>query len=166
MRLISHHVTTKAKELNKKYHRYLKLIFLLLLVYPASSRSQNQTGQGLFAFMFCQSLRTRSLSFVLVLTATFFSWSNLICTATWCRRRCQSSRHSACMMNDMLVEIDTRTFKATRHFVVTKGQEKGLSGPPNVSATPSTHSMCGMPGHGSEALKPGDNGISLCRSRN
>jgi len=56
------------------------------------------------------------------------------------------------------VEIDTQTLKATRHFVVTKGQEKGLSGPPNVS--PSTHSMHAMAGHGSEPPKPGDNSCS------
>jgi len=71
-----------------------------------------------------------------------------------------TKQYSACMMNDMLVEIDTRTLKATRHFVVTKNQEKGLSGPPNVSATQSTHSMHGMPGHGSEPPKPGDNSCS------
>jgi len=71
-----------------------------------------------------------------------------------------TKQYSACMMNDMLVEIDTRTLKATRHFVVTKNQEKGVNGPPNVSATPSTHSMPGMPGHGSEPPKPGDNSCS------
>src|SRR6185503_21149525 len=31
-----------------------------------------------------------------------------------------TKQYSACMMNDMLVEIDTRTLKATRHFVLTK----------------------------------------------
>src|SRR5215510_99277 len=61
-----------------------------------------------------------------------------------------TKQYSACMMDDMLVEIDTRTLKAVRHFIVTKGKEKGLDGPPNVSAIPSTHSMQGMPGHGSE----------------
>ena len=68
-----------------------------------------------------------------------------------------TKQYSACMMNDMLVEIDTRTLKATRHFVVTKDREKGLGGPPNVSGT---HSMQGMPGHGSEPQKPGDNSCS------
>ena len=31
-----------------------------------------------------------------------------------------TKQYSACMMDDMLVEIDTRTLKATRHFLVTK----------------------------------------------
>jgi DNA-binding beta-propeller fold protein YncE len=68
----------------------------------------------------------------------------------------QGTKHySACMMDDMLVEIDTRTLKAARHFIVTKGREKGLDGPPKKEATStSTHSMHG--GHGSEAPKPGD----------
>lgn len=68
-----------------------------------------------------------------------------------------TKQYSACMMNDMLVEIDTGTLKATRHFVVTKNLEKGMSGPPNVNAT---HSMHGMAGHGSEPPKPGDNSCS------
>jgi len=57
-----------------------------------------------------------------------------------------TKQYSACMMNDMLVEIDTRTFKVTRQFVVSKDQ--------------STHSMHGAAGHGSEAPKPGDNSCS------
>src|SRR5215213_4935505 len=66
-----------------------------------------------------------------------------------------TKQYSACMMDDMLVEIDTRTLKAPRHFIVTKGAEKGLDGPPKKEATStSTHSMHG--GHGSEAPKAGD----------
>jgi DNA-binding beta-propeller fold protein YncE len=57
-----------------------------------------------------------------------------------------TKQYSACMMNDILVEIDTRTFKVTRQFVVSKDQ--------------STHSTHGMPGHGSEPPKPGDNSCS------
>jgi DNA-binding beta-propeller fold protein YncE len=34
----------------------------------------------------------------------------------------------------MLVEIDTATLKGTRHFVLTKGSEKGLAGSPAASA--------------------------------
>lgn len=74
-----------------------------------------------------------------------------------------TKQYSACMMNDMLVEIDTRTLKAARHFIVTKNQEKGMTGPPNVSsnqASQATHSMHGMAGHGSEPPKPGDNSCS------
>ncbi|HEV8427548.1 MAG TPA: YncE family protein [Pyrinomonadaceae bacterium] len=71
-----------------------------------------------------------------------------------------TKQYSACMMNDMLVEIDTRTLKAARYFIVTKNQEKGIVGLPNVSSTQSTHSMHGMSGHGSEPPKPGDNSCS------
>jgi DNA-binding beta-propeller fold protein YncE len=65
-------------------------------------------------------------------------------------------QYSACMMDDMLVEIDTRSLKVTRHFVVTKNREKGLTGPPQTSSSPSMHSMHGTAGHGSEPPKPGD----------
>ncbi len=42
----------------------------------------------------------------------------------------QGTKHySACMMDDMLVEIDTATLKVSRHFVVTKGKEMGMTGP-------------------------------------
>ena len=67
-----------------------------------------------------------------------------------------TKQYSACMMDDMLVEIDTRTLRAARHFIVTKGKEKGIDGPPQKEVTSSTamHSMHG--GHGSEAPKAGD----------
>ncbi|HEX6717215.1 MAG TPA: hypothetical protein VF088_08890, partial [Pyrinomonadaceae bacterium] len=65
-------------------------------------------------------------------------------------------QYSACMMDDMLVEIDTRSLKATRYFVITKNHEKGLTGPPQTSSSTSMHSMHGSGGHGSESPKPGD----------
>jgi DNA-binding beta-propeller fold protein YncE len=74
-----------------------------------------------------------------------------------------TKQYSACMMDDMLVEIDTRSLKATRHFIVTKNKEAGMIGPPAMSANSSTHSMAGMKnmaGHGSEPPKPGDNSCS------
>ena len=41
------------------------------------------------------------------------------------------SRHySACMMDDMAVEIDTRRMAVARYFVLKKGQEKGYRGAP------------------------------------
>src|ERR1051325_6946123 len=64
-----------------------------------------------------------------------------------------TKQYSACMMDDMLVEIDTGALKVSRHFIVTKGQEKGVTGPPQHPRE--THSMH-APGHGSEAPKPGD----------
>lgn len=69
-----------------------------------------------------------------------------------------SKQYSACMMDDMLVEIDTRSLKATRHFVVTKNHEMGMTGPPKPANSESMHSMHG--GHGSEAPKPGDTSCS------
>jgi DNA-binding beta-propeller fold protein YncE len=73
-----------------------------------------------------------------------------------------TKQYSACMMDDMLVEIDTRSLKVARHFIVTKGQEKGLTGPPQYPRELNpTHSMHGRgQGHGSEAPKPGDNSCS------
>src|SRR6185369_2207582 len=66
-----------------------------------------------------------------------------------------TKQYSACMMDDMLVEIDTRRLKAARHFIVTKGHEKGIDGPPKKEVTSmATHSM--HAGHGSEAPKAGD----------
>src|ERR1044071_816215 len=68
-----------------------------------------------------------------------------------------TKQYSACMMDDMLVEIDTHTLKAARYFVLTRNQEKGLTSPPLARET---HSMHGMTGHGSEPPKPGDNSCS------
>ncbi|HJT66064.1 MAG TPA: beta-propeller fold lactonase family protein [Pyrinomonadaceae bacterium] len=69
-----------------------------------------------------------------------------------------TKQYSACMMDDMLVEIDTRSFKVTRHFIVTKNKEMGMTGAPALHSTSSTHGMPGMSGgHGSEPPKPGDN---------
>jgi DNA-binding beta-propeller fold protein YncE len=75
------------------------------------------------------------------------------------------TRHySACMMDDMLVEIDTSTLKASRHFLLTKGREMGMTGPPvnKPAATPSgtreTHGAMkhDAGGHGMEPPKAGD----------
>src|SRR5436305_670478 len=46
----------------------------------------------------------------------------------------QGTKHySACMMDDLLVEIDTASFSVSRYFVLSKGNEKGLEGAPSVS---------------------------------
>jgi DNA-binding beta-propeller fold protein YncE len=84
----------------------------------------------------------------------------------------QGTKHySACMMDDMLVEIDTQTLKVSRHFVLTKGHEMGMSGPPvtqnsnkpsvGTKVSPRVSSTAGakqmdMGGHGMEPPKPGD----------
>jgi DNA-binding beta-propeller fold protein YncE len=68
-----------------------------------------------------------------------------------------TKHYSACMMDEELVEIDTRTLKPSRHFFLTKGKEMGMTGSPPVrgAETPSaaTHDMGG---HGMEPPKPGD----------
>src|SRR6266496_1694643 len=51
-----------------------------------------------------------------------------------------TKQYSACMMDDMLVEIDTRSLKVARHFIVTKVKDTG--------------------GHGMEPPRPGDNSCS------
>ena len=67
------------------------------------------------------------------------------------------ARHySACMMDDMLVEIDTRGFEVSRHFVLTRGAERGVIGSPaehrahGAQATAGDHS-----GHGMQAAPAG-----------
>lgn len=71
-----------------------------------------------------------------------------------------TKQYSACMMDDMLVEIDTRTLKVSRHFIVTKNQENGLPGPPGPRMSPEKHTLHGNAGHGTEPPTPGDNSCS------
>ena len=70
-----------------------------------------------------------------------------------------TKQYSACMMDDMVVEIDTRTFGAARHFMVTKGKEHGDVGPPHheMTATSPRHDAAG---HGMTPPKPGDDACS------
>jgi DNA-binding beta-propeller fold protein YncE len=79
-----------------------------------------------------------------------------------------TKQYSACMMDDMLVEIDTASLKVARHFIVTKGKELGLAGAPKIKAADAAPGMAGMNmpgmkdagGHGMEPPKPGDNSCS------
>jgi DNA-binding beta-propeller fold protein YncE len=79
-----------------------------------------------------------------------------------------TKQYSACMMDDMLVEIDTASLKVARHFIVTRGKEQGLTGAPKLKAADAMNSMSGMNmpgmkdtgGHGMEPPKPGDNSCS------
>jgi DNA-binding beta-propeller fold protein YncE len=72
----------------------------------------------------------------------------------------QGTRHySACMMDDLLVEIDTATFKVARHFRLTKGKEAGMQGSPAEMghSNHATHDAAkDSGGHGLEPPKPGD----------
>ncbi len=67
--------------------------------------------------------------------------------------------YSACMMDEELVEIDTREFKVARHFFLTAGKEMGMTGAPPLRGT-STHSGHDMGGHGMTPPAPGDVGCS------
>jgi DNA-binding beta-propeller fold protein YncE len=75
-----------------------------------------------------------------------------------------TKQYSACMMDDMLVEIDTRSLKATRHFIVTKEKEMGMNGPPmrDVVAVDGSSRHDGKDSgvHGMEPPKAGDNSCS------
>jgi DNA-binding beta-propeller fold protein YncE len=44
--------------------------------------------------------------------------------------RAGTRHYSACMMDDMLVEIDTRELAVSRHFMLRKGSEHGMPGAP------------------------------------
>ena len=62
-----------------------------------------------------------------------------------------SKHYSACMMNDVLVEIDAAKMEVARHFMLKKGSEHGMSGPPGAMEMSG-----GADGHGMAAPKPGD----------
>jgi DNA-binding beta-propeller fold protein YncE len=64
-------------------------------------------------------------------------------------------QYSVCMMDDILTELDTRTFRVSRHLVLTRGRERGASGPP-CSDPAGAHSTHRRMDHGSEPGKPGD----------
>jgi DNA-binding beta-propeller fold protein YncE len=68
-------------------------------------------------------------------------------------------QYSACMMDDLLVEIDINTLKVSRHFVVTKGKESGMNGSP-ASHARREHAGRDSGGHGLEPPKPGDTSCS------
>jgi hypothetical protein len=69
----------------------------------------------------------------------------------------QGTKHySACMMDDMLVEIDTRKLAVSRRFFLRKGQERGMEGPVAAAAGAVSHASHDMGGHGLEPPKPRD----------
>jgi DNA-binding beta-propeller fold protein YncE len=70
------------------------------------------------------------------------------------RLNADGTRHySACMMDDLLVEVDTRTLAVARHFRLTRGAERGMRGPVAPIAPggpPADHG-----GHGMATPPPG-----------
>jgi DNA-binding beta-propeller fold protein YncE len=68
-----------------------------------------------------------------------------------------TKHYSVCMMNDDLVEIDTREFNVVRHFRLSKGKEEGLTGAPMAGVQMAGEAMTGHEmSHGTEPPKPGD----------
>jgi DNA-binding beta-propeller fold protein YncE len=65
-----------------------------------------------------------------------------------------TKQYSGCMMDDMAVEIDTRDFGISRHFMLGMGKEKGMAG------APARHTVMAaghdMSSHGMEAPRAGD----------
>ena len=64
-------------------------------------------------------------------------------------------QYSACMMDDMLVELDTNTLAVSRHFLLTKSKEMGMTGSP-TSHQMTRHASHDAGSHGLEPPKPGD----------
>jgi DNA-binding beta-propeller fold protein YncE len=62
--------------------------------------------------------------------------------------------YSTCMMNDALIEIDTRAMNVSRYMVVAAGREMGMTGPVEMAHLPGAgHDMSG---HGMDPPRPGD----------
>ena len=71
-----------------------------------------------------------------------------------------TKHYSVCMMDDELVEIDTRSFSVARHFFLTAGKEMGMTGAPPVRKADGSHAAHDMSGHGMTPPAPGDIGCS------
>lgn len=59
--------------------------------------------------------------------------------------------YSTCMMDDMLIEIDTRTLEVSRHFMLAAGREHGMSGAPGAMHAHAGHHG----GHGADGAPTG-----------
>jgi hypothetical protein len=68
-------------------------------------------------------------------------------------------QYSVCMMDEQLVEVDTAMLKVSRHFVLTRGKEAGMLGPP-MRMPNMNHDVSASGGHGTEPPKPGDTSCS------
>jgi DNA-binding beta-propeller fold protein YncE len=69
-----------------------------------------------------------------------------------------TKHYSACMMDDAVVEIDTRTLAVARHFLVKKGAEHGATG--SLSGIGNRES--GMGDHGGQGMEPPKPGDVSC----
>lgn len=62
--------------------------------------------------------------------------------------RAGTKHYSTCMMDEQLVEIDLDGLQVSRHFLVTKGAEGGMTGAPPVRGADAAHAGHDMSGHG------------------
>lgn len=68
-----------------------------------------------------------------------------------------TKQYSLCMMNDDLVEIDTRELNVVRHFRLAKGKEEGLAGAPMTGVQMAGEAMAGYEmSHDTEPPQRGD----------
>jgi DNA-binding beta-propeller fold protein YncE len=58
-----------------------------------------------------------------------------------------SKHYSVCMMDDHLIEIDAQAMKVARHFMLKRGSEHGMAGPPGQ------HAGGGMSGGGGHEMR-------------
>ena len=58
-----------------------------------------------------------------------------------------TKHYSACMMDDMLVEIDTSKFAVSRYFTLAPGKEMGMTGAPYPDSAGADQKMSGMGYH-------------------
>jgi DNA-binding beta-propeller fold protein YncE len=66
--------------------------------------------------------------------------------------------YSACMMDDIVVQVDTRDFTVARHFMLTKGGEHGMAGAPGQHGgghAAGHDASDGATGHGMQPAPPG-----------
>ena len=72
-----------------------------------------------------------------------------------------TKHYSACMMDDMLIEIDAKKLAVSRHFMLKKGMEHGESGAPHTHGDPGSGNRDpDHAGHGMAPTKPGDTSCS------
>ncbi len=62
--------------------------------------------------------------------------------------RAGTRHYSTCMMDEQLVEIDLDGLQVSRHFLVTKGAERGMTGAPPTRGADAAHAGHDMSGHG------------------
>lgn len=87
------------------------------------------------------------------------------CTMPHGSRLSADGRHhySACMMDDLLVDIDAQRFQIARHLVLTPGAERGVAGAPAArAAAAGGHAGHDMSGHAVESAPAGAGAPATC----